>query len=152
VGGLFVDLKLEGLDANQMYDLGGVTDEILADQMKILSENEVSDSGEEIVGDDSEDEESFSGRDTHNPAAPEFKAEAIIVYLGQEGDEMILGYVVAVHGDGKGGPPFYTEYLEGFGGKQVQGHQLFPVDAQDDQPPLYPPQSHPTLLSGPLNT
>jgi hypothetical protein len=26
VGDLFVDLKLEGLDATQMYDLGGVTD------------------------------------------------------------------------------------------------------------------------------
>jgi hypothetical protein len=36
VGGLFVDLKLEGLDATQMDDLGGVTDEILAAQMEIL--------------------------------------------------------------------------------------------------------------------
>jgi hypothetical protein len=98
VGNLFVDLKLEGLDATQMDDLGGVTDEILAAQMEILSENEVSDSVEETVGDDSDDEESFSGIGTHNPAAPEFKAGAIIVYLGQEGDEMILGYVVAVHG------------------------------------------------------
>jgi hypothetical protein len=93
----------------------------------------------------------FYGRGTHNPAAPEFKAAAIIVYIGQEGDDMILGYDVAVHGDGKGGPPFYTVYLEGFGGKQVEGHQLFHVAAQDDQPPpLCPPQSHPTLLPGPL--
>jgi hypothetical protein len=30
---------------------------------------------------------------------------------------MSLGYVVAVHGDGKGGLPFYTTYLEGLGGK-----------------------------------
>jgi hypothetical protein len=30
LGDLFVDLKLEGLDATQMDDLGGVTDEILA--------------------------------------------------------------------------------------------------------------------------
>jgi hypothetical protein len=32
---------------------------------------------------------------------------------------MILGYVVAVHGDGKGCPTFYTAYIEGFGVKQV---------------------------------
>jgi hypothetical protein len=48
---------------------------------------------------------------------------------------MRLGYVVAVHGDGKGGPPFYTAYLEGLEGKQVEGQRLFPVAAQDDQPP-----------------
>jgi hypothetical protein len=60
------------------------------------------------------------------------------VYLGQEGDEMIIGYVVTFHGDGKGGPPFYTAYLEGFGGKQVEGHRLFPVAAQDDQPSPVP--------------
>jgi hypothetical protein len=88
---LFVDLKLEGLDVTQMDDLGGVTDEILAAQMKILAENEDSDSGEETLGEDSEDEESFAGRGTHNPAAPAFKAGARIVYLGQEGDEMLLG-------------------------------------------------------------
>jgi hypothetical protein len=51
MGELFVDLKLEGLDATQMDDLGGVTDEILAAQMEILAENEISDSGEETVGD-----------------------------------------------------------------------------------------------------
>jgi hypothetical protein len=105
---------LEGLDATQMNDLGGVTDEILAAQMEILAESEVSDSGEDTVGED--DNESFSGKGTHNPAAPEFKAGAIIIYLGQEGDEMRLVYVVVVHGDGKGGPPFYTAYLEGLGG------------------------------------
>jgi hypothetical protein len=97
VGDLFVDLKLEGLDAAQMNDLGGVTDEILAAQMEILAENEVSESGEDTVDEDSEDEESFAGKGTHNPAAPEFKSGAIIVYIGQEGDEMRLGYVVAVH-------------------------------------------------------
>jgi hypothetical protein len=139
VGGLFVYLKLEGLDAAQIDDLGGVMDEIMAAQMEILAENEVSESGEETVGDDSEDDESFSGRGTHNPAAPEFKAGARTVYLGQEGDEMILGYVVAVHGDGKGGPPFYTAYLERFGGKQVEGHRLFPVAAQYDHPPVSVP-------------
>jgi hypothetical protein len=151
VGDLFVDLKLEGLDATQMDDVGGVTDEILAAQMEILAENEVSDSGEETVGGDSEDEESFSGRGTHNPAAPEFKAGARIVYFGQEGDEMILSYVVKVHGDGKGGPTFYAANLEGFGENQVEGHRLFPVAAQDDQPHLCPPQYHPTLLPGPSN-
>jgi hypothetical protein len=53
-----------------MDDLGGVTDEILAAQMEILAENEVSDNGEETVGEDSEDEELFVGRGTHNPEAP----------------------------------------------------------------------------------
>jgi hypothetical protein len=118
-----------------MDDLGGITDEILAAQIEILAENEVSDSGEETVGDDSDDDESFCGRGTPKPAATEFKAGARIVYLGQEGDEMILGYVVAVHGDGKGGPPLYTSYLEGFGGKQVEGHRHFPVAVRDGQPP-----------------
>jgi hypothetical protein len=33
VVGLFVDLKLEGMDATQMDDLAGVTDEIQAVQM-----------------------------------------------------------------------------------------------------------------------
>jgi hypothetical protein len=87
------------------------------------------------VGEDSEDEESFAGRGTHNPAAPAFKDGARIVYIRQERDEMLLGYVVAVHGYGKGGPPFYTTYLEGLGEKQVEGQRLFPVAAQDDQPP-----------------
>jgi hypothetical protein len=100
----------------QMDDLGGVMDEILAAQMGFFAENEVYDSGEDTVGEDSDDEESFSGKGTHNPAAPEFKDGARIVYLGQEGDEMRLGYVVAVHGDGKGDHPFYTAYLEGLGG------------------------------------
>jgi hypothetical protein len=84
VGNLFVDYKLEGLDATQIDDPGWVMDEILAAQMEILAELEVSDSGEETVGDDSEDEKLFSGRATHNPAAPEFKAGARIVYFGQE--------------------------------------------------------------------
>jgi hypothetical protein len=127
---------LEGLDAAQMNDLGGVTEFILADHMKILAENEVSDSGKDTVGEDSDDEESLSRKWIHNSAAPEFEAGARSVYLGQEGDEMILGYVVAVHGYGKGGPPFYTSYLEGLGEKQVEGQRRFPVAAQDDQPPF----------------
>jgi hypothetical protein len=35
-GGLFVDLKLEGLDATQMDDLRGVTDEIWRPRWKFL--------------------------------------------------------------------------------------------------------------------
>jgi hypothetical protein len=144
VGDLFGDLKLEGLDTAQMNVLVGVTDDFLAPQMEILAGNEVSDSGEDTVGEDSDDEESFPGKGNHNPAVPEFKAGAGIVYLGQEGDEVRLCYDVAVHGDGKGDPPFYTAYLEGLGGKQVEGQRLFPVAAQDDQPLLCPPQSHPS--------
>jgi hypothetical protein len=45
IGGLLGDLNLEGLDAAQMDDIGGVTDEIMAAQMEILTENEVSNSG-----------------------------------------------------------------------------------------------------------
>jgi hypothetical protein len=86
VGELFVDLKLEGLDAAQINDLGGVAYKIIAAQMEILAENEVSDSGEDTVGEDSDNEESFSGKGTHNPASPEFKAGAILLYLVQEGD------------------------------------------------------------------
>jgi hypothetical protein len=135
VGGLFGDLKLEGLDAVQMDDLGGVTDEIIVAQMEILAENEFLDSGEDTVGEDSEDEESFYGRVTHNPVAPEFKAGARVVYIGQEGDEMRLGYVVTVHGDWKGGPPLCTSYLEDLGGKQFEVQLLFPVADQEEQPP-----------------
>jgi hypothetical protein len=77
-GDIFVDLKLEGLDAAQMDDLGGMTDKILAAQMEIIAENKISDSGEDTVGEDSEDEESFYGRGTHKPAASEFKSGDII--------------------------------------------------------------------------
>jgi hypothetical protein len=126
-------LNLEGLDAAQMDDLGVVTDEIMAAQMEILAENEVSDSGEDTVGTDSKDEESFSGRGTHNTVVPEFKAGAGVVYLGHRGDEILLGYYVAVFGDGEGGGPFRTVYLEGLGEKQIEGQRLFP-----------------TLLPGPL--
>jgi hypothetical protein len=52
VGGFFGYLNLEGLDADQMDDLGGVTDEMLAAQMEILAENEVFDIGEDTVGED----------------------------------------------------------------------------------------------------
>jgi hypothetical protein len=50
-----------------MYDLGGVRDEIIAAQMEFLAENEVSDSGEDTVGEHSDEEESFSGKGTRNP-------------------------------------------------------------------------------------
>jgi hypothetical protein len=40
------------------------------------------------VGEDLDDDESFSGKGTHIPVAPEFKSGTRIVYLGQEGDEM----------------------------------------------------------------
>jgi hypothetical protein len=49
VGGLLGDLNLEGIDAAQMDDLGGATDEIVAAQMEILAENLVSDNGEDTV-------------------------------------------------------------------------------------------------------
>jgi hypothetical protein len=71
--------------------------------MGILAENEVSDSGEDTVGADSEDAVSFSGRETQNPVASEFKAGAHAVYLGQGGDEMRLEYIVPVHRDREGG-------------------------------------------------
>jgi hypothetical protein len=57
VGDLFVNLKLEGLDAYQMDNLGGVTDKVLAAHTEILAENEVSDSGEDTMGEDSDDED-----------------------------------------------------------------------------------------------
>jgi hypothetical protein len=82
-----------------MDNLGGVKDKSLAAQIIFFAEHVVSDSGEDTVGADSEDEESFYGRGTHNPVAPEFKSGARLAYLGREGDEMRLGYVVAVHGN-----------------------------------------------------
>jgi hypothetical protein len=39
LGGLFGDLKLEGLDAAQTNDLNGETDKILAAQMDFFAEN-----------------------------------------------------------------------------------------------------------------
>jgi hypothetical protein len=38
---------------------------------------------------------------------------------------MLLGYVVAVRGGGKGGPPFYTAYLEGLGGNRLKYSDFF---------------------------
>jgi hypothetical protein len=139
MGDLFGDLDLEGLGAAQMNDLGGVTHEILAAPMEILAENEVSDSGEDTMGEDSEDDESVSGKGTHNPAAPELKSGSRIVCLGQEGDEMRLGYVVAVHGDGKGGPPFYTAYLEGLGKNRLKDSECFQWLLQMISPPVSAP-------------
>jgi hypothetical protein len=55
------------------------------------------------VGADYEDDVSFSGRGTHNPVAPDFKAGSRVVYLGQGGDEIHFGYVVTFHGDIEGG-------------------------------------------------
>jgi hypothetical protein len=69
-GGSWGDLTLEGLDAAQMDDLGGVTDDILEAQMENLAVNEVSESGEDTVGGYSEDEVYFSRKGTHNPGAP----------------------------------------------------------------------------------
>jgi hypothetical protein len=96
-------LNLEGFDAVQMDDLGGVIDENLAAQMEILAENEYSGSGEDTVGADYEGDVYFSGRGTHNPVVTEFKAGAMMVYIGKGGDVMCLGYCVTVHGDIKGG-------------------------------------------------
>jgi hypothetical protein len=149
-GGLFGDLNLEGRDDAQMDDLG-VTDQILSAQMEILAEIEILDSGEDTMGEDSEDEDSFFGRETHNPVAPDLKAGSRVVYIGQEGDEMHLGYVVSVHGYSKGGPPFYTAYLEGLGEKQVEGQRISLFLLKRNPPPLCPFHSHPTLLPGSLN-
>jgi asparagine synthetase B (glutamine-hydrolysing) len=41
----------------------------------------------------------------HNPVSSEFKDGASVVYLGQGGDEIHMGYVVAVLADGEGGAP-----------------------------------------------
>jgi hypothetical protein len=147
--GLVGYLNLEVLDASQMDDLGGVMDEILAAPMKILAESEVSDNGEYTVGVDSEDEEFFYGRGNHNPVAPELKTGARVAYLRQEGDEMYLGYVVAVHGDRKGVPPFYTAYLEGLGENNVMGQRIFPVAAQEEQlPPCVISSATPLFFQG----
>jgi hypothetical protein len=147
----FGDLKLEVLDAAQMDDLGGVTDEILAAQMEILAENEVTDSGEDTVGEYSEDEESFSEKGAHNPVSPDVKSGARMVYLGQEGDKMHLDYGVAVHGDGKGGPPFYTAYLEGLGKNRLKDSDCFLLLLKSSiPPPLCLLQYHSTLLPGSL--
>jgi hypothetical protein len=70
MGGVIGIFKFEGLDADQMDDLGGVKDEILAAQMEIWAENDVLDSGEDTMGGDSEDESSSKGKWTHNPGAP----------------------------------------------------------------------------------
>jgi hypothetical protein len=106
--------------------------------MEILAEREVSDSGEDTVGVDLEDDISFSGRGTHNSVAPEFKAGSRVVYLGQGGDMMCVGYVVTVHGDREGG--FYTVNLEGFGGNQIERQHIFPVAYQEEPAPPAPIQ------------
>jgi hypothetical protein len=63
---------------------------------------------------------------------------------------MFLGYVVAVHGDGKGGPPFYTAYLEGLGENRLKDSDFFLSMLKMISSPTCPPQSHATLLPGPL--
>jgi hypothetical protein len=132
------DLNLEGFDAAHMDDLGGIPYEFLAAHMDFLAENEVSDGGEDTVGGDSEDEGYFKGKGTRDPGTPEFITGARVVYIGQGGDEIHLGYVVEVHVDGGGGSLYYTVNLEGIGEKQTEGHRLFPV-ASDSQEKLSPP-------------
>jgi hypothetical protein len=65
-------------------------------QIESLAANEASDSGDDTMGGESEDVGHFNGKGTHNPGAPEFKAEARVVYIGQGGDEMRLGNAVEV--------------------------------------------------------
>jgi hypothetical protein len=134
-GGLLGDLNLKGLDAAQMDDLGGVTYEILAAQMEILADNEVSDSGEDTLGGDLEDEVYFSGKGTHNPGASEFKAGARVVYVDQGSDEMHLGYGVAVNVYGEGGAPYYTVTLGGFGAKHTERPKKIHVASQEEPAP-----------------
>jgi hypothetical protein len=66
MGDLLGGLYLEGLDDAQMDDLGRVIDQILAAQMEILAVKDKSDSGEDTVGGDSENE----GFLTPIPGAP----------------------------------------------------------------------------------
>jgi hypothetical protein len=140
---------LEGIDAAQTNDLGGVMDEILAAQMEILAENEVYHSGEDTMGEDSDGEESLSGKGTHNPAVPEFKASARAVNLVQEGDKMRLGYVVAVRGNEKGGPPFYTAYLEGLGENRLRySDSIMCVLKRNTLPPYVRPSPIPLFFQG----
>jgi hypothetical protein len=144
VGGVLGDLNLEGLDAAQMDDLGGVTDEILA-------ENEVSDSGEDNMDADSEDDDvSFSGRGTQNPVAPEFKAGDRVVYLGERGDEMHLGYYVTVHGDREGGGAFIHSKFGRIWWKTIEGQCLSLLLLKRSLCPMCPFQCHTTPPPGPL--
>jgi hypothetical protein len=83
-------LNIERLYAAQMDGLGGVTAEMLTAQIEILADNEVLDSGEDTVDANSEEDVYLSGRGTHNPAVPDIKSGAIVVYIGQGGDNMRL--------------------------------------------------------------
>jgi hypothetical protein len=80
--------------------------------------------------------------------APEFRAGARVVYIGQEGDEMSLGYVVSVHGDGKGGPPFYKSYLEGLVEKQVEGQRLSLLLLKRSRCPYFRSSAIPLFFQG----
>jgi hypothetical protein len=51
---------------------------------------------------------------------------------------MRLGYVMTVHQDGEGGPPFYTMNLEGVGEQQTEGERLFPVATDSSHSPTRP--------------
>jgi hypothetical protein len=83
LGDIMSDLDLEVKDEAQMDELGKATDEIIASQMEILAGEVDSDSGEETMGDDLEEEGSSGGGGTHSPRAPEHKIGARVVYLSQ---------------------------------------------------------------------
>jgi hypothetical protein len=74
------DFNLEVRDEVQMDKLGKATAEIMVAQMDILAGEVDSDSGEETMGDDLEEEGPSGGRGTNNPKTPEYKTGAHIVY------------------------------------------------------------------------
>jgi hypothetical protein len=80
------DLDLEVKDEAHMDELGKANEEITAAQMQIIAGEVDSDSGEETMGYDSEEERSSGGRGTHNQRAPEYKIGARVVYLSQGGN------------------------------------------------------------------
>jgi hypothetical protein len=61
---------------------------------------------------------------------------------------MLLGYVVAVHGDGKGGPPFYTAYFEGLGENRLKDSDYFLWLLKMISPPCVLPSPIPFFFQG----
>jgi hypothetical protein len=97
------DLDLEVKDEAHMDELGKATDEMMATQMGILAREVHSDSGEETLGEESEEEGSSGGRETHIPRAPDCKIGDRVVYLSQGGNGMRICSVMAMHQDVEGG-------------------------------------------------
>jgi hypothetical protein len=148
VGDLFGVLKLEGLDAAQMDDLGGATDDMLAAQMEILAKMKFWTVERTPWVKIQKIGSLFSGRGTHNPVAPELGAKWYT--LGKKVMRCIWDMLLHPVETGKGGLLSTQHIWKGLVKNRSRDSSFSLFLLKRNSPPLFPFQCHPTLLPGSL--